>query len=90
MFSPNAGVFSVPLQILIRRGPTVLISDLFRPSLYKKFIREHNELKRGKKCNLVGQLHCLPQRLKSTFFEIILSEVCPKKGPTESEFFFKC
>ena len=28
----------------------------------------HNGLKRGKKCNF-GTTHCLPQRLKSTFFE---------------------
>ena len=39
----------------------------------------HCGLKSEKKCNL-WKPHCLPQRLKSTFFEIFSNGVLPQKG----------
>ena len=41
----------------------------------------HSELNLGKKCYLAGQMHCLLQMLKSTFFEIFSSGAAPK-GPS--------
>ena len=42
-----------------------------------KKISLHNDLKRGKKSYFGRTMHSLPQRLKSTFFEIFLSGESP-------------
>ena len=48
----------------------------------------HNELKCGKKVQFGRTIHCLPQRLKSMFFENILSRGFPK-GTWSEEIFSK-
>ena len=47
--------------------------------LQKYFIAQHNELKHGKKVHLGRTMHCLPQRLKSMFFEKIFSSNAPEQ-----------
>ena len=50
----------------------------------------HNELKtRGKKVHFGRTMQCLPQRLKSSFFEIFSSGEFPKSGAGVKIFFLK-
>ena len=46
-----------------------------------KLISSHNELKRGKNVHFGRTMHCLPQRLKSTIFEIFHSLRVPFGNP---------
>ena len=46
----------------------------------------HYELKRGQKLSFGKTMHCLPQRLKSTFLGEILSEGCTKETRSEENF----
>ena len=41
---------------------------------YQVCLTQHNELNHGKNGNFGTMPHCLPQRLKSTFFEIFWAE----------------
>ena len=45
----------------------------------------HNEVKRGKKVHFGRTMLCLPQRLKSTFFDIFPSGVFPKGTQSEEK-----
>ena len=51
-------------------------------SFQKEGVDNSSELKREKKVHLGRTMHCLPRRLKSTFFEKFLSGAAPK-GPAE-------
>ena len=67
-----------------------IVLKVRRPRELDELSTCHNALKFDKKCNL-GNSHCLPQRIKSTVFEIFLNGVDPRVLWSESFFFFqKC
>ena len=49
----------------------------------------HNELEHGKNCDF-GTTHCLPQRLISTFLEIVSSGAVAKGASPVRKNFNKC
>ena len=60
-----------------------IVLKVRRPRELDELSTCHNALKFDKKCNL-GNSHCLPQRIKSTVFEIFLNGVDPRGLWSES------
>ena len=50
----------------------------------------HNELKCGKKIHFGRTMYCLPQKLKSMFFEKISRGMCPKGTRSKEKITKKC